>query len=65
VLIGLSSVLLVPIPAFQSMPAGMMLSVGFVLLAALTLLPTRQTARMRPTDEVRSWSRPWWAASAS
>ena len=39
VLISLSAVLLVPIPAFQSMSAGMMLSVTFVLLAALTLLP--------------------------
>ncbi|MCB0994103.1 MAG: MMPL family transporter, partial [Acidimicrobiales bacterium] len=39
VLISLSAILLVPIPAFQSMAAGMMLSVGFVLLAALTLLP--------------------------
>ncbi len=39
VLISLSAVLLVPIPAFQSMAAGMMLSVGFVLFAALTLLP--------------------------
>src|SRR5690606_10471617 len=36
---SLSAVLLVPIPAFQSMAAGMMLSVSFVLLAALTLLP--------------------------
>jgi len=39
VLISLSAVLLVPIPAFRSMAAGMMLSVSFVLLAALTLLP--------------------------
>jgi putative drug exporter of the RND superfamily len=39
VLISLSAILLVPIPAFRSMAAGMMLSVGFVLLAALTLLP--------------------------
>jgi RND superfamily putative drug exporter len=39
VLISLSAVLLVPIPAFRSMAAGMMLAVGFVLLAALTLLP--------------------------
>ncbi len=39
VMISLSAVLLVPIPAFQSMAAGMMLAVGFVLLAALTLLP--------------------------
>jgi len=39
VLISLSAVLLVPIPAFRSMAAGMMLAVSFVLLAALTLLP--------------------------
>jgi RND superfamily putative drug exporter len=39
VLVSLSAVLLVPIPAFRSMAAGMMLSVGFVLLAALPLLP--------------------------
>lgn len=39
VLISLSAVLLVPVPAFQSMAAGMMLAVGFVLLAAMTLLP--------------------------
>ena len=39
VLISLSAILLVPIPAFRSMAAGMMLSVSFVLLAALTLLP--------------------------
>ena len=39
VLVSLSAVLLVPIPAFRSMAAGMMLSVSFVLLAALTLLP--------------------------
>lgn len=39
VLISLSAILLVPIPAFRTMAAGMMLSVGFVLLAAMTLLP--------------------------
>jgi putative drug exporter of the RND superfamily len=39
VLISLSAVLLVPIPAFRSMAAGMMLAVGLVLLAGLTLLP--------------------------
>lgn len=39
VIISLSAVLLVPVPAFQSMAAGMMLAVGFVLLAAMTLLP--------------------------
>jgi RND superfamily putative drug exporter len=39
VLISLSAVLLVPSPAFRSMALGIMLSVVFVLLAALTLLP--------------------------
>ncbi|HET8943413.1 MAG TPA: MMPL family transporter, partial [Dehalococcoidia bacterium] len=39
VIVSLSAVLLVPVPAFRSMAAGMMLAVGFVLLAALTLLP--------------------------
>jgi RND superfamily putative drug exporter len=39
VLISLSAVMLVPSPAFRSMSLGIMLSVLFVLLAALTLLP--------------------------
>lgn len=39
VLISLSAILIVPVPAFRSIAAGMMLAVGFVLLAALTLLP--------------------------
>src|SRR5664279_2270482 len=39
VLIALSTVMLVPAPAFQAMAAGIMLSVFFVLLATLTLLP--------------------------
>ncbi|HEU5207038.1 MAG TPA: MMPL family transporter [Gaiellaceae bacterium] len=39
VLISLSAVMLVPSPAFRSMSLGIMLSVFFVLLAALTLLP--------------------------
>jgi RND superfamily putative drug exporter len=39
VIVSLSAVLLVPVPAFQSVAAGMMLAVGFVLLAAITLLP--------------------------
>jgi RND superfamily putative drug exporter len=39
VLISLSAVLLVPVPAFRSIAAGMMLAVSFVLLTALTLLP--------------------------
>lgn len=39
VLISLSAVLLVPSPAFRSMAVGIMVSVLFVLAAALTLLP--------------------------
>jgi RND superfamily putative drug exporter len=39
VLISLSAVMLVPSPAFRSMSLGIMLSVVFVLLATLTLLP--------------------------
>ncbi|MEZ5102254.1 MAG: MMPL family transporter [Thermoleophilia bacterium] len=39
VLISLSAVMLVPSPAFRSMALGIMLSVIFVLAAALTLLP--------------------------
>jgi RND superfamily putative drug exporter len=39
VLISLSAVMLVPSPAFRSMSLGIMLSVLFVLAAALTLLP--------------------------
>ncbi|HMM49385.1 MAG TPA: MMPL family transporter, partial [Miltoncostaeaceae bacterium] len=39
VLIALSAVMLVPSPAFRSMALGIMLSVSFVLAAALTLLP--------------------------
>ena len=65
VLISLSAVLLVPIPAFRSMAAGTMLSVSFVLLAALTLLPAllgpginRFALPWHTTGEHRS---PWWA----
>jgi RND superfamily putative drug exporter len=39
VLVSLSAVMLVPSPAFRSMSLGIMLSVIFVLLATLTLLP--------------------------
>jgi RND superfamily putative drug exporter len=39
VLVSLSAVMLVPSPAFRSMSLGIMLSVVFVLAAALTLLP--------------------------
>jgi len=68
VLISLSAVLLVPVPAFQSMAAGMMLAVGFVLLAALTLLPAllgpgvnRLSLPWHSSGDHRS---PWWAAFA-
>src|SRR5205085_4627934 len=39
VLVSLSAVMLVPSPAFRSTSLGIMLSVVFVLAAALTLLP--------------------------
>ena len=39
VLISLSAVMLVPSPAFRSMSLGIMLSVVFILVATLTLLP--------------------------
>jgi len=39
VLVSLSAVMLVPSPAFRSMALGIMLSVVFILLATLTLLP--------------------------
>lgn len=39
VLISLSAVMLVPSPAFRSMSLGIMLSVLFILLATMTLLP--------------------------
>lgn len=39
VLVSLSAVMLVPSPSFRSMAGGIMLSVGFVLAATLTLLP--------------------------
>jgi len=39
VLVSLSAVMLVPSPAFRSMALGIMMSVIFILLATLTLLP--------------------------
>ena len=39
VLISLSAVMLVPSPAFRSMALGIMISVAFILVATLTLLP--------------------------
>jgi len=55
VLISLSAILIVPVPAFRSIAAGMMLAVGFVLMAALTLLP----AILGPA--VNRLSLPWHA----
>lgn len=69
VIVSLSAVLLVPVPAFRSMAAGMMLAVGFVLLAALTLLPAilgpavnRLALPWHSAGEHRS---AWWHAFAA
>jgi putative drug exporter of the RND superfamily len=56
VLISLSAVMLVPSPAFRSMALGIMISVVFVLLATLTLLPA-VLARLGP--KVDSLSLRW------
>ena len=56
VLISLSAVLLVPSPAFRSMAIGVMLAVGFVLAASLTLLPA-VLARLGP--KINRLSLPW------
>jgi putative drug exporter of the RND superfamily len=56
VLISLTAVMLVPSPAFRSMSLGIMLSVTFVLLAALTLLPA---VLARLGDRVDKLALPW------
>jgi RND superfamily putative drug exporter len=56
VLISLSAVMLVPSPAFRSMSLGIMLSVIFVLAAALTLLPA-VLAKLGP--KVNRIALPW------
>jgi RND superfamily putative drug exporter len=56
VLISLSAVMLVPSPAFRSMSVGIMLSVLFVLLASLTLLPA-MLAKLG--DNVDRLALPW------
>ena len=56
VLISLSAVMLVPSPAFRSMALGIMLSVLFVLLATLTLLPA-VLSKLGP--KLDSLSLPW------
>ncbi|MCE7929505.1 MAG: MMPL family transporter [Chloroflexi bacterium CFX7] len=68
VIISLSAVLLVPVPAFQSMAAGMMLDVGFVLLAAMTLLPALLGPGINrlalPWHSIGEHRSPRWAAWA-
>jgi len=56
VLISLSAVMLVPSPAFRSTSLGIMLSVVFVLAAALTLLPAA-LAKLGP--RVDRFAVPW------
>ncbi|MGI9540134.1 MAG: MMPL family transporter [Miltoncostaeaceae bacterium] len=56
VLISLSAVMLVPSPAFRSMALGIMLSVVFILLATLTLLPAVLNAL---GERVNKWALPW------
>ena len=59
VLISLSAVMLVPSPAFRSTSLGIMLSVVFVLAAALTLLPA-VLAKLGP--RVDRFALPWLRA---
>ncbi len=56
VLISLSSVMVVPSPAFRSMAGGVMLAVAFVLAASLTLLPA---VLGHLGDRVDSFALPW------
>ena len=56
VLVSLSAVMLVPSPAFRSMALGIMLSVAFILLATLTLLPA---VLARLGDRVDRLALPW------
>ena len=56
VLISLSAVMIVPSPAFRSMALGIMMSVVFILLATLTLLPA-VLAKLGP--KVDKGALPW------
>ena len=56
VLISLSSVMVVPSPAFRSMAGGVMLAVTFVLAASLTLLPA---VLGKLGDRVDALALPW------
>lgn len=68
VLVSLSAVMLVPSPAFRSTSLGIMLSVVFVLAAALTLLPAAlatlgpRVGRVEEQSSPRSaaWARRLW-----
>jgi RND superfamily putative drug exporter len=62
VLVSLSAVMLVPSPAFRSTSLGIMLSVVFVLAAALTLLPA-VLAKLGP--RVDRFAVPWARRGAS
>src|SRR3954464_6533167 len=64
VLISLSAVMLLPSPAFRSTSLGIMLSVVFVLAAALTLLPA-VLAKLGPRVDrfAVPWARPGDAGS--
>jgi RND superfamily putative drug exporter len=57
VLVSLSAVMLVPSPAFRSMALGIMISVFFILLATLTLLPAT-LAKLGPSIDrgALSWA---------
>lgn len=69
VLISLSAVLLVPVPAFRTIAIGMMLAVGFVLAAALTLLPAMLGPKINrfglPWGSVGEHRSAWWANFAT
>jgi putative drug exporter of the RND superfamily len=56
VLVSLSAVMLVPSPSFRSMAGGIMLSVGFVLGATLTLLPL---VLFKLDDRINKFALPW------
>ena len=61
-LISLSAVLLVPSPSFRSAAGGIMLSVGFVLAATLSLLPV---ALFTLDAKLNRFSLPWIRPNAS
>jgi RND superfamily putative drug exporter len=56
VLVSLSAVMLVPSPSFRSMAGGIMLAVGFVLAATLTLLPL---VLFKLDERINKFALPW------